>query len=187
MQTGAGFTGTRWAFQQLGLTPDLVAFGKKLHVCGVMGGGRLDDVPTNVFRSSSRINSTFGGSLTDMVRATLMLEVYERDDLVARAAALGEHLLGRLRDLEDRHEALEQARGRGLWCSIDVTDAALRDALTTHLFAVERVVLLGCGERTLRFRPSMTVTAEELDEAVAALDRAVTALDHPATAARSTS
>lgn len=175
VQTGAGFTGTPWAFQHLGLRPDLVSFGKKTHVCGVMGGGRIDEVPANVFTTSSRINSTFGGSLIDMVRATLMLEVYERDDLVAGAVTLGEHLLGALRGLESRHPALSQARGRGLWASIDVADRAGRDAIVAHLFHRERVMLLGCGERTLRFRPPLTVTVDELDEAVAALDRATAA------------
>lgn len=176
VQTGAGATGTPWAFQQLGLTPDLVAFGKKLHVCGVMGGGRLDEVPQHVFRSSSRINSTFGGSLADMVRATLMLEVYERDGLIARAGRLGGHLLAGLRDLCERHDELTQARGRGLWAAVDVATPPRRDAVVRHLFEHEDVVLLGSGTRTLRFRPTMTVTADELDEAVAALDRTMRTL-----------
>ncbi|MBW0094300.1 L-lysine 6-transaminase, partial [Pseudonocardia sp. KRD-188] len=92
VQTGGGMTGTAWAYQQLGVAPDVVAFGKKLQVCGVMAGGRVDEVPDNVFRTSSRINSTWGGNLTDMVRARRYLEVMESDGLFARAAALGTHL-----------------------------------------------------------------------------------------------
>ena len=176
VQTGAGFTGTPWAFQQLGIQPDLLAFGKKLHVGGVMAGGRLDEVDHHVFRASSRINSTFGGNLTDMVRATIMLGVYEEEGLVERAAKLGTHLLDRLQWLEERHETLSQARGRGLWASVDVHDTALRDAVRRRMLVDEQVVLLGCGTRTLRFRPTMTVTVEELDEAVDALDRTMTAL-----------
>lgn len=176
VQTGAGFCGTPWAFQQLDLQPDLLAFGKKLHIGGVMGGGRLDEVDHHVFRESSRINSTFGGSLVDMVRATIMLEVYEDEGLIERAAKLGDHLLAQLEDLTTRHDALTQARGRGLWASVDVHDGALRDAVRHHLLRDEQVLLLGCGTRTLRFRPTMTVTVDELDEAVAALDRTMTAL-----------
>lgn len=176
VQTGAGFTGTPWAFQQLELQPDLVAFGKKLHVCGVMAGGRLDEVDHHVFRASSRINSTFGGNLTDMVRATIMLEVYEDEDLIERAAKLGDHLLEGLQGLEARHDAVTQARGRGLWASVDVHDTALRDTVRQRLRTDEQVLLLGSGTRTLRFRPTMTVTVEELDEAVDALDRTMTAL-----------
>jgi L-lysine 6-transaminase len=176
VQTGAGFTGTPWAYQQLGVQPDLLSFGKKLHVCGVLGGGRIDEEPQNVFRTSSRINSTFGGSLTDMVRATLMLEVYESEGLIDHAAKMGDHLLARLTELQERHDVLSQARGRGLWASIDVASGELRDAISAHLYAHEHVILLGCGPQTLRFRPTMTVTEAELDEAVDALDRAVTAL-----------
>ena len=68
VQTGCGMTGTPWAYQQLGVMPDVIAFGKKTQVCGVMAGGRVDEVPDNVFAVSSRINSTWGGNLVDMVR-----------------------------------------------------------------------------------------------------------------------
>src|SRR5687767_6462027 len=67
VQTGMGATGTMWAYQQLGVTPDIVAFGKKTQVCGIMSTARIDDIETNVFRVSSRINSTWGGNLADMV------------------------------------------------------------------------------------------------------------------------
>ena len=82
VQTGFGLTGTAWAYQQLGVAPDVVAFGKKTQVCGVMAGGRVDEVPDNVFAVSSRINSTWGGNLTDMVRARRILEVIETEGLI---------------------------------------------------------------------------------------------------------
>ena len=119
VQTGAGLTGTAWAYQQLGLAPDVVAFGKKTQICGVMAGGRVDEVPDNVFRVSSRINSTWGGNLTDMVRSRRILEVIEADGLIERAASLGQHLLAGLRDLAARHSGLvSHPRGRGLMCAL---------------------------------------------------------------------
>jgi L-lysine 6-transaminase len=175
VQTGVGMTGTAWAFQQLGLRPDLVAFGKKTHVCGVMGGGRLDEIDDHVWKVSSRINSTFGGGLVDLVRATVVLETIEADGLIDAAARLGVHLLTRLQDLAARHAAVTQPRGRGLFAAIDLPDTATRDAVLAHLFTVERVMLLGCGEASVRFRPPLTVTTDELDEAVDALERAVVA------------
>lgn len=66
----------------MGLSPDVVAFGKKTQVCGIMAGGRVDEVHDNVFHVSSRINSTWGGNLTDMVRARRILEVVEQDRLI---------------------------------------------------------------------------------------------------------
>jgi L-lysine 6-transaminase len=176
VQTGVGLTGTPWAYQQLGLTPDLVAFGKKTHVCGVMGGGRLDEVDDHVFRTSSRINSTFGGNLTDMVRATVMLEVVERDGLLDRAGELGAKLLQQLQALEDRHELVDNPRGRGLMCAIDLPDGQLRDRVLERMFEDERMFVLGCGTHSVRFRPALTVTEDDLDAAVAALDRVLTAL-----------
>ena len=176
VQTGVGLTGTAWAYQQLDLTPDLVAFGKKTHVCGVMGGGRLDEVDDHVFRTSSRINSTFGGSLADMARATVMLEVIERDGLIEQAAKLGDVLLAHLHDLEARHDLVTQARGRGLMCAIDLPDATVRDTVTSRMFDDEHVFVLGCGSRTVRFRPTLTVTEDDLERGIDALDRVLTGL-----------
>jgi L-lysine 6-transaminase len=171
VQTGCGMTGTAWAYQQLGVAPDVVAFGKKLQVCGVMAGGRVDEVPDNVFAVSSRINSTWGGNLTDMVRARRYLEVIESDGLIPRAAELGAHLLARLAEVP----GVENVRGRGLMVAVDLPTPAARDAAVAYLHGHERVLILGGGERSVRFRPALTITAAELDEAVAALTRAVAA------------
>src|SRR5207253_1241547 len=113
VQTGCGLTGTAWAYQQLGVQPDVVAFGKKTQVCGIMAGGRVDEVPDNVFTVGSRINSTWGGSLVDMVRARRILEVIERDGLFARTAVAGEHLLSLLNGLAAAHPMVTHVRGRG--------------------------------------------------------------------------
>lgn len=171
VQTGGGMTGTAWAYQQLGLAPDVVAFGKKLQVCGIMAGGRVDEVPDNVFAVSSRINSTWGGNLTDMVRSRRYLEVIESEDLIERAAVLGKRLLDALRAVP----GVDNARGRGLFAAVDLPSTAARDATVRHLHREERVLILGCGERSIRFRPALTITEDELDLAVAALSRAVAA------------
>ena len=176
VQTGCGLTGTAWAYQQLGLTPDVVAFGKKTQVCGVMAGGRVDEVPDNVFAVSSRINSTWGGGLTDMVRARRILEVVEADGLVPRAAALGRRLLALLRNLAEHHPGVTDPRGRGLMCAVSLESRELRDLVVERLRVDERVLVLGCGTRSLRFRPALTVTGQELVAGVAALDRVLTGL-----------
>jgi len=176
VQTGCGLTGTPWAYQQLGLTPDVVAFGKKTQVCGVMAGGRVDEVHDNVFAVSSRINSTWGGGLTDMVRARRILEVVEADGLIPRAGALGRRLLTMLRNLADRHPGVTDPRGRGLMCAVTLESQQLRDSVVDRLRTDERVLVLGCGTRSLRFRPALTVTEQELGAGVAALDRVLTDL-----------
>ncbi|MFI5720865.1 L-lysine 6-transaminase [Nocardia sp. NPDC051750] len=171
VQSGVGLTGSTWAYQQFGLQPDIVAFGKKTQVCGIMAGGRVDEVHDNVFAVPSRLNSTWGGNLTDMVRARRILEVVERDGLVERAAVLGEHLQGLLRELAERHPAVSDPRGRGLMCAITLPDTGFRDAVLISLRERERVLMIGTGPSGIRFRPPLTVEREELDAAVAALDR----------------
>jgi L-lysine 6-transaminase len=178
VQTGVGLTGTTWAYQQLGLEPDVVAFAKKAQLGGIMAGRRVDEVPGNVFEKAGRINSTWGGGLVDMVRSRRLLEIIERDGLVARAAELGAILQEQLVRLRDRHPALvSNVRGRGLMCALDLPDAATRDEVVRRLYDDEKVLALGCGPSSVRFRPALSVTADELASAVAAFDRVLSALD----------
>ncbi|MEO9139517.1 MAG: L-lysine 6-transaminase [Jatrophihabitans sp.] len=176
VQTGVGMTGTAWAYQQMGLTPDVVAFGKKAQVCGVMAGGRVDEVRDNVFRVSSRINSTWGGNLTDMVRARRIFEVIEADGLIDRAGFLGTHLLHELTALADRHEMISHVRGRGLMCAFTLPSAQLRDEVVTRMREREHVLMLGCGTSSLRVRPALTISVPEIDRGIEALDRVLSDL-----------
>ncbi|MDQ6851104.1 MAG: L-lysine 6-transaminase [Actinomycetota bacterium] len=176
VQTGVGLTGTAWAYQQLGVQPDVVAFGKKAQVCGVMAGGRVDEVPDNVFVVPSRINSTWGGNLADMVRARRILEVIEADKLIPRAAELGEHLLASLHQLAARQPLVTEVRGRGLMCAFTLPSAELRDVAIRRLREDEQVLVLASGPTSLRVRPALTITVEELDRGVAAIDRVLTSL-----------
>jgi L-lysine 6-transaminase len=171
VQTGVGLTGTAWAYQQLGLEPDIVAFAKKTQVGGIMAGRRVDDVVDNVFKVSGRINSTWGGGLVDMVRTRRILEIIERDHLVDHAARVGKWFLGELETLAARHaHDMTNVRGLGLMCAFDLPSQTVRDG-TVRRLQEERVLVLGCGERSIRFRPALNVTMPELDFGLAALDR----------------
>jgi L-lysine 6-transaminase len=172
VQTGAGTTGTAWAYQQLGLSPDIVAFSKKVQLGGIMAGGRVDEVADNVFAVSGRINSTWGGGLTDMVRSRRILEIVEREGLIEAAGPKGEALLAALGKVEAAHPALlSNVRGRGLLVAVDVPDGETRDVVLRRLREDEHVLTLGSGERSVRFRPALSVTVDELEQAAAALDR----------------
>ncbi|MFE6925772.1 L-lysine 6-transaminase [Nocardia sp. NPDC057663] len=175
VQTGVGMTGTTWAYQQLGLAPDVVAFGKRTQVCGVMAGGRVDEVPDNVFRVHSRLNSTWGGNLTDMVRTRRILEVLEQDRLIEKSVALGAYLLDQLGQLAAAHpDKVSEPRGRGLMCAITLATPDLRDRVVTAMRERQHVLLLGTGERGIRFRPPLTVTEEELGQVADAFDAVLT-------------
>ena len=169
VQTGCGMTGTPWAYQQLGVAPDVVAFGKKTQVCGVMAGGRVDEVPDNVFAVSSRINSTWGGNLVDMVRSRRILEVIESDQLMVRAAHAGRYLLDRLAELAvEFPDLVLDVRGRGLMCAFSLPSAAQRDELIGKLWD-RGVIMLASGGDSVRFRPALTVSRGEIDTAVDAV------------------
>ncbi|MBV9318496.1 MAG: L-lysine 6-transaminase [Mycobacterium sp.] len=169
VQTGCGLTGTAWAYQQLGVAPDVVAFGKKTQVCGVMAGRRVDEIADNVFTVASRLNSTWGGNLTDMVRARRILEVIETDELFENAAAQGCYLRAQLDELADDFPAVMlDVRGRGLMCAFSLPTTAHRDELIRQLWQ-RGVIVLPSGRDSVRFRPALTVSAAEIDEAVAAV------------------
>lgn len=170
VQTGCGTVGRAWAYQELGLRPDLVAFGKKTQVCGVMGGRRVLEVRENAFRERSRISSTWGGSLVDMVRCTRVLDLIQCHDLFANARAQGEYLVGELRRLAAEFpDLVSRARGRGLFCALSVVDPYRRDLLLTLARERYRTLLLPGGERELRWRPPLTVTRRDLADAIDSL------------------
>jgi L-lysine 6-transaminase len=165
VQTGAGTTGRNWCCEHFGVLPDLLAFGKKAQVCGVMAGPRLDEVPENVFRVPSRINSTWGGNLADMVRATHTLRLIERDHLVDNACDRGAHLLAGLQELAAEEPLLTAPRGRGLMVAFDLPDSEQRDQFYTGLFE-SGLLTLRSGEHSIRFRPPLDVAEPEIMEAL---------------------
>ncbi|MGD1047188.1 MAG: L-lysine 6-transaminase [Candidatus Krumholzibacteriaceae bacterium] len=169
VQTGVGMTGKMWCFEHFGAVPDILAFGKKTQVCGIMAGNRLNEVDS-VFKVPSRINSTWGGNLVDMYRAKRIFEIIDEENLVENAAETGETLLAHLKTLEGRYpEFISNARGRGLFCAFDLCNAACRDALVTSCVK-HGLLILKCGVKTIRFRPPLNVKKNEIDEAALILD-----------------
>jgi len=163
IQTGLGATGRMWCWEHFDVAPDILAFGKKTQVCGIMGTRRLDEVPDNVFHVSSRINSTWGGNLTDMVRAERYLTVIEEEDLVANAARSGEHLLGALEALQTQFpDKLGGFRGRGCFAAVDLPAPEMRDRLIKQAYERKLLVFKG-GVKSIRFRPALNITTEEID------------------------
>ena len=173
VQTGVGTTGTPWAYQQLGIQPDVVAFSKKAQVGGVMAGGRIDEVPDNVFTVSGRINSTWGGGLVDMVRSRRILEIIESEGLIEQAGPKGVQLVAGLEELRDETGLISNVRGRGLFVAFDLETREERDAMVNDLRTAEGVIVLPCGERSIRFRPALSVSEDEIEEALGATRRSV--------------
>jgi len=165
VQCGMGATGRNWCCEHFNVVPDLLAFGKKAQVCGVLAGPRLDEVKDNAFRLSSRLNSTWGGNFTDMVRSTHFLRVIEEEHLVENAAKVGGYFLNQLRDLQREEPMISAARGRGLFLAFDLPDPETREEFWKGLFDLG-VLTLRSGEGSIRFRPALDITAEVIDEAM---------------------
>ena len=178
VQTGVGVTGNMWAHQAFGdaVRPDIISFGKKTQVCGIFGGKRLDEVDNNVFHESSRLNSTWGGSLVDMVRFTIYLEIIENEKLVQNAKDVGEHLTSCLHSLQGNHDNLvSNARNRGLFGAFDLPNSDTRDKAINSI-SNEGAMMLGCGTRSIRFRPHLNITINELDQGFEMIDKALSKL-----------
>ena len=176
VQSGVGITGSFWAHQALGVEPDIIAFGKKTQVCGILAGRRLDEVEDHVFHVPSRINSTWGGNLVDMIRFDRILEIIEEDDLVSNAAEVGKHLLKRLHGLTETCVSVRNMRGLGLMCAFDLPTREFRDRVLQRCYA-EGLVILGCGQRSVRFRSPLTITPEEIDQGIDLLSQSLRAVE----------
>jgi len=167
VQTGIGITGKMWAHEYFDITPDVMSFGKKTQCCGIFAGERLEEVEGHVFKESSRINSTFGGNLVDMVRFTIYLELIEKENLVEMASESGEYLLSSLLSFQNENDDIvTNARGKGLFCAYDLPSGEHRDRFITNMQS-EGAIILGCGQRSIRFRPHLNITKNEIDKALA--------------------
>jgi len=178
VQTGLGVTGEMWAHQLFNSSarPDIISFGKKMQICGIFAGERVDEVENNVFHESSRLNSTWGGNVVDMVRITLYLEIIAAEGLVNQAATNGDYLVAKLHDIQaDFDGIVSNVRGRGLFAAFDLPDGTARDNLADLIIA-EGALILGSGKKAIRFRPHLNITREEIDLADDIIRRAIARL-----------
>jgi len=172
VQSGMGLTGKWWAHQHADVEPDIICFGKKAQVCGIMVGEKVDRVKNNVFEESSRINSTWGGNLVDMVRAQRFLEIIVEDNLVENAAKMGDLLLKELLKIAKKHKNVSNVRGKGLMCAFDLpTTEERNDAL--HNMWKNGLLVLPCGEKSIRFRPTLDVDKNTILEGIKIIDKTV--------------
>ena len=173
VQTGVGLTGKMWAYEHFAIKPDILAFGKKTQVCGIMVGDRVDEIEDNVFNVPSRLNSTWGGNLIDMVRCQKYLEVIKEENLIKNAKTQGKYLLEGLEEIALKYQdKISNARGRGLMCAFDLPNPGKRDKMKNELYT-KNLVVLGCGATTIRFRPPLIISSEEINEALEILEKTI--------------
>ena len=165
VQTGFELTGKFWASEYY-VKPDIIAFGKKAQICGIMVSDRIDDVQEHCFRKSSRINSTWGGNLADMVRSKHIMRIMQEEHLVNNSFEMGEYLLGELLNIQNEYPRLiSNVRGLGLMCSFDLTNGEMRNKFASECFK-NKLLILGCGSKSIRFRPALNITQSDLNESL---------------------
>ena len=163
VQTGCGATGRMWACEHFGVWPDILVFGKKTQVCGMMVSERVDEVSENVFTVSGRINSTWGGNLVDMVRGIRVIETIKEEGLIERADEVGKYFVEKLSGLAEGSGGLmSNVRGRGMFIAFDLPDGATRDSLLGALLD-SGVLALASGAVGVRFRPALVFGKEHVD------------------------
>lgn len=177
VQTGVALTGKFWCHQHFSgkARPDILVFGKKMQVCGILVGDKVDQVEANVFNVSSRINSTWGGNLVDMVRSTQVLQIIEEDQLCENAAQVGKYLLENLQALSQQYDKISNVRGKGLLCAFDLPDTQMRNAFIDKGLE-QNVLFLGCGKQTIRFRPALNMEIKHIDEGMEVMQKILRAL-----------
>lgn len=169
VQTGIGLTGKMWCHEHYGVKPDMLVFGKKTQVCGFLCSKRIDGVENNVFHESSRLNSTWGGNLVDMVRFRRYLEIIVTENLIENARVVGDYFIESLHELADGTDGLiSNVRGRGLMIAFTLPENTLRDKMLKLLFE-NGLIALASGEKAVRFRPTLSLTKEHVDETIAIL------------------
>ena len=170
VQTGMGLTGKMWAYEHFNIVPDIMCFGKKTQVCGFCSTERIDEVKDNVFNTSGRINSTWGGNIVDMIRSRYIIDAIQKNNLINNAEDIGRHLLWELRKLP----VIDNVRGRGLMIAFDLSEEYVRDLVISKLS--KNMLVLKSGKRSIRLRPPLTFSIEDANHAISFIKEAVTEL-----------
>lgn len=175
VQTGFYGSGKPWFWQHTTVRPDIVSFGKKTQTCGIYASDRIDEVADNVFKKSSRINSTWGGNLVDMVRCTQFINIIERDNIAEQVTTVGNHVLAGLRSIASDTDAITSVRGKGSLIAFTLPTPEQRSVMLQSMMDIG-VIALPCGTQSVRFRLPLIMTSQEADELLNRTLEAITSM-----------
>lgn len=159
VQTGLGATGKMWGIDHFDLPypPMAIASGKKFGTGLVYMLEPLEDIGV--------LDSTWGGTLADMVRVVQEIKIVEEEGLVEAARLNGEYLAQKLRELSAKYpDHMFNVRGLGLYQGVSLADGALKGRIIETALQEQNLLLLGAGTRSIRTRPNLNVTRADIDE-----------------------
>ena len=165
IQTGFWGSGKPWLWQHHEVAPDIVAFGKKTQICGIYANSRIDEVKDNVFSVSSRINSTWGGNLIDMVRAKRFIDIILSENLGENILDKGKKFVAGLRNIAATHNKISNVRGIGSLVAFPLSNSIIRDSTIKNLLQ-NKVLALKSGPNSIRFRLPLIISEEEVSSAL---------------------
>jgi 4-aminobutyrate aminotransferase len=173
-----GKSGKMMAIEHHGVTANCTSLGKALG-SGVAVAAQVLDADLD-FGETGAHSNTFGGNGVALAAATATLDVFEEERLVERAATLGEYFIAKLRELQDRFEAIGDVRGKGLMLAVDFVidrasrtpDPGYRDRVLAACFR-HGLMVLPCGFSAIRFTPALVVDRDQIDSAVAIFETAI--------------
>ncbi|MFH1241941.1 MAG: acetyl ornithine aminotransferase family protein [Pseudomonadota bacterium] len=177
VQSGMGRTGKMFAMEHFGVVPDMMALAKGI-ASGMPLGAMVARAEIMDWEAGSHA-STFGGNPVSCEAALVTIQLLEQG-LMANATEQGERLLRGLRELQNSYECMGDVRGKGLMVGVELVKdretkeraSEWRNSIIEQAFR-KGLLLLGCGENTIRFCPGLTVTAEEIDLCLSIFDEVV--------------
>ena len=170
VQCGMGRTGTMFAYQQYGITPDAMSMAKALGNGIPLAAFELTADLAALFKPGITHGSTFGGTPLATAAGLAVMETFREENVLARATRAGERLKAALEALKPRHACLKEVRGLGLLIGLEVGDI-VKEAVKTC--QEKGLLVLTAGKGVMRLLPSLLVTDDEIDEAVSIIDTAL--------------
>mgnify|MGYP003111511823 FL=1 len=154
VQTGFCTTGKVWYFEHLGIEPDIVIFGKKAQVCGILTKEDFSDI-----FETKRLYTTWDGELLDMIRSTHIIDFIEKNNIMDKFSLFSKEFICKLKEID----SIQNVRGIGGLIAFDFRTADKRDEFFDHMYN-NGMLCNPTGEKSVRLRPHLTTTKEDFEK-----------------------
>lgn len=158
VQSGMGRTGKWWSFEHYGVKPDIMTLAKALQVGATITSKKYEP------KEPGAVSSTWGGGhRIDLAIGLKTIEIIERENLLNNARKMGNYFMKRLKELKRRYPKIVDVRGLGLMIGVELSKKRYKKIVEQRAFK-KGLLLIGCGEKTIRIAPPLIITEEEVDK-----------------------